>query len=143
MSVSTFKTQQKIPRKITYSRKNNAKIVAFLNPLPDVSGSLKRVNMLHSFALFSPDNTHLGFWLMLTNEDHSESGQFALKLNEAGEHFAVLRALQEDEHALFWQVQADRVVLFDHNHLILGNIKQEWLHLSGQTFLLTDLTGNK
>ena len=98
---------------------------------------------MNTFELAAPDGTHLGFWLMLDDEEtDGKSGQFALKLNETGKTFTVLRDLQNDERALFWIMAHDEIELFDDDDVFLGTLKQGYLNLSHQHFLLTDLTGN-
>lgn len=102
---------------------------------------------MHYFSIHTPDDEHIGFMIMQPDEDAAEppqSGRFAVRLNEgaAGSLKAaqVLRELQ-NEARLFWAAQADRVVLSDESHESIGHIRQQYLRLHGQDFLLNDLTG--
>lgn len=95
------------------------------------------------FSISSPDGEHLGFLIIMADEgdDVSQSGEFALKLQDAGQQERVLCLVEQDERALFWAMESDKLVLFNSDDEILGSIRQEWLTIFGHHFLLTDLTG--
>lgn len=98
---------------------------------------------MHYFSISAPDGEHLGFLVMTSEEesDTPQNGEFALKLQPSGQSVRVLRLVEDDTRALFWHLEGDKVYLFDSDESLLGNIRQEWLTIHGQHFLLTDLTG--
>lgn len=98
---------------------------------------------MHYFSISAPDGEHLGFLVMSSDEDSDtpQSGEFALKLQAVGQNERVLRLVEDDERALFWQIDGDKVWLRDSDDETLGHIRQEWLTIHGHHFLLTDLTG--
>lgn len=100
---------------------------------------------MHYFSLSQPDGEHLGFLVMMADDESSEApetGQFALTLHDVGWQYEPLSHIAADERALFWRIEGDRVLLHDSDDVWLGFIRQEWLVLDGEYFLLADLTGN-
>lgn len=94
------------------------------------------------FSITDTLDKHVGFLVMnFDDEEKQQSGQFAIQVVENSQPEQVLLELQQYPHALFWQVDKDRVVLFDAEDKPLGSVRQEWLILSGKQFVLTDLTG--
>lgn len=71
-----------------------------------------------------------------------QSGQCAIKIQD--EHHpdaTVLRELTQTNSTLFWQIQGDRIALYDEYENRLAYVRQQWLLISGRQFVLTDLTG--
>ncbi|MCP1659889.1 HLGFF motif protein [Neisseria perflava] len=103
---------------------------------------------MHYFSLHTQEGKHLGFFIMLADDESAEqpqSGRFAIKLQS--EHapndraaVAVLQPLQSLEAPLSWRVVKDRIELFDGDDNI-GTLRNEYLALQGQTLILNDLTG--
>lgn len=102
---------------------------------------------MHYFSIHTQAGEHLGFLIMLADDESEaqpQSGRFAVKLqseNEPRDKAAagVLQALQDAEEALYWRVEKERVELFAAEPV--GTIRNEYLIVSGQTLVLTDLTG--
>ena len=75
---------------------------------------------MHYFSIHTQDGEHAGFFIMLADDESQnppQSGRFAIKLQS------------EDRIELF----------FDDKNI--GALRNEYLTVSGKTFILTDLTG--
>lgn len=101
---------------------------------------------MHTFSLHTCDDEHIGFFVMLPDDEGNQSGQFAIKLSSehAPSQPSILRDLDElaqRDDALFWAVQGEKVALFDGEHNPLGTIRQQVLRVGGKDFILNDLTG--
>ncbi|MCP2041634.1 hypothetical protein L1281_002244 [Neisseria sp. HSC-16F19] len=103
---------------------------------------------MHYFTLNSRDNVHLGFLVMLEDEDApAEHGCFAVKPqaedNTAAEYpaeWSVLCRLAA-EATLTWQRRGDSIYLQDAAGSDIGRWQQQHVRLMGQDFLLNDLNG--
>lgn len=103
------------------------------------------------FSINSNDNHHLGF-LVLTDEEDSAytdgaTGYYAVKAQAdavdrkaCAAQWQLLEQLSKQE-SLKWYRQSDYVQLCDAQDHIIGRLKQQYLNLCGQHFLLYDLTG--
>ena len=103
---------------------------------------------MHYFSLHSEDQTHIGFFVMTDDDEHEtppQSGQFLVKLqSETPPPAAAERALapfQDSETAGTWRLEKDRVGLYAADGTPAGRIRNEYLSLGGQTFILEDLAG--
>lgn len=103
---------------------------------------------MHYFSLHTDNGSHIGF-LIMTADDESEqppqSGQFLVKLqSETPPPADIARLLEpftDSGSACRWQTEKDHVALSGGDGGIEGRIRNEYLTLSGKTFLLNDLTG--
>lgn len=94
------------------------------------------------FSISDTSGKHIGFLVMnFDDEDDKQSGQFAIRVVENSQPEQVLLELQEYPRALLWQIDKDRIALFNAEDKPLGSVRQEWLILTGKQFVLTDLTG--
>lgn len=97
---------------------------------------------MHYFSIHAQSGEHIGFFIMLPDDESEaqpQSGRFAVKLQGNG-GAAVLQPFEQTEIPQYWRVVKDRVELFfDDTHV--GTLRNEYLTLSGQTFVLNDLTG--
>lgn len=104
---------------------------------------------MHYFSLHTSDGRHIGFFIMLPDDENTEnaqSGRFAVKLQseETPPDSPAVRTLLQwqnnAEQALYWAVEKDHVALFDEQGP-LGRIRNEWLTIGGETLLINDITG--
>lgn len=105
---------------------------------------------MHYFTISSEDNQHLGFLVMMADDEHSSSpdcGCFAIKAQadaDAQQHYtAQWRILSQlaTAPALYWQRTGDEVRLSDAEGSPIGRLQQQYLKLNGQPFVLHELTG--
>ena len=74
------------------------------------------------------------------SQNPPQSGRFVIKLqSEDAAEAAVLSPFEQTDIPQYWRVK-DRIELFfdDKN---IGALRNEYLTISGKTFILTDLTG--
>ncbi|WP_274585419.1 hypothetical protein V6667_05520 [Neisseria leonii] len=98
---------------------------------------------MHYFSLHSQNGSHLGFLIMLPDDENGrppQSGRLAFKLENTPEA-APLAPYQGLETPLYWQVENGETVLSD-GETAIGRIRQEWLTVGGHTFTLNDLAGS-
>lgn len=103
---------------------------------------------MHYFTLNSRDNVHLGFLVMLEDEEApAERGCFAVKaqaesaaLSENAAEWAVLCRLAAED-GLNWQRRGDVLCLQDAEGGEIGRWQQQYVRLLGQDFLVNDLNG--
>ena len=103
---------------------------------------------MHYFSLHTDNGSHIGF-LIMTADDESEqppqSGQFLVKLQSEtpppADIARLLKPFTDSGSACRWQTEKDHVALYSGDGGIEGRIRNEYLTLSGKTFLLNDLTG--
>ena len=107
---------------------------------------------MHYFSLHTENGSHIGF-LIMTADDESgqppQSGQFLVKLQSETPPPADIARLLEPftdsgSACLLMQTEKDHVALYGGDGGdggIEGRIRNEYLTLSGKTFLLNDLTG--
>ena len=99
---------------------------------------------MHYFSIHTQDGEHAGFFIMLADDESQnppQSGRFAIKLqSEDAAETAVLSPFEQTDIPQYWRVVKDRIELFfdDKN---IGVLRNEYLTISGKTFILTDLTG--
>ncbi len=99
---------------------------------------------MHYFSIHTQDGEHAGFFIMLADDESQnppQSGRFAIKLqSEDAAAAAVLSPFEQTDIPQYWRVVKDRIELFfdDKN---IGALCNEYLTVSGKTFILTDLTG--
>jgi len=75
------------------------------------------------------------------SQNPPQSGRFVIKLqNEDAAEAAVLSPFEQTDIPQYWRVVKDRIELFFDNAPV-GSLRNEYLTVSGQTFVLTDLTG--
>lgn len=74
------------------------------------------------------------------SQNPPQSGRFAIKLQSEDAAAAVLSPFEQTDIPQYWRVVKDRIELFfdDKN---IGTLRNEYLTVSGKTFILTDLTG--
>ena len=100
---------------------------------------------MHYFSIHDQDGGHVGF-LVLSDDDETQqspqSGRFVVKVAEQAPQGAakVLQPFEQTDIPQYWRANKDRIELFfdDAN---IGTLRLEYLTVSGQTFVLTDLTG--
>lgn len=103
---------------------------------------------MNYFSIHNPAGEHLGFLIMLADDESAaqpQSGRFAVKVQSEfmPKDMAAVNILQTWENhstPLSWNIRKERVDLFADDALI-GSIRHEYLTLSGQLFVLNDLTG--
>ena len=98
---------------------------------------------MHQFSIHAPDGEHLGFLVMLADDEtapHPESGQLALQIQPAAKNTALARLAQAQ--TLYWQAAGDHVRIRDEDGDHRANIRQEWLLIGGERYLLNDLEGS-
>ncbi|MDO5059481.1 MAG: hypothetical protein Q4D82_05995 [Neisseria sp.] len=101
---------------------------------------------MHYFSLHSEAGAHLGFLVMLPNDERAarsaQSGRFVVKLQEGAEHPALeaLSALQNPDGSQTWEVANERVQLYAGGSPA-GEIRQEFFRIDGHTLVLNDMTG--
>ena len=99
---------------------------------------------MHYFSIHTQDGEHAGFFIMLADDESQnppQSGRFVIKLqSENSVEAAVLSPFEQTDIPQYWRVVKDRMELFfdDKN---IGSLRNEYLTISGKTFILTDLTG--
>ncbi|MBS0038785.1 hypothetical protein KEM39_01005 [Neisseria sp. Marseille-Q1983] len=97
---------------------------------------------MHYFSIHTQSGQHIGFFILLADDESEarpQSGRFAVKLEDgAGNH--VLSPFAQTEIPQYWRVVKDRIELF-FDEAAVGTLRNEYLNVSGQTFILTDLTG--
>ncbi|HHK5985768.1 TPA: hypothetical protein ACQWGQ_001349 [Neisseria subflava] len=99
---------------------------------------------MHYFSIHTQDGEHAGFFIMLADDESQnppQSGRFAIKLqSEDAAAAAVLYPFEQTDIPQYWRVVKDHIELFfdDKN---IGTLRNEYLTISGKTFILTDLTG--
>ncbi|EFH23231.1 HLGFF motif protein [Neisseria polysaccharea] len=98
---------------------------------------------MHYFSIHDQSGQHIGFFVLLADDESEarpQSGRFAVKLEDgAGNH--VLSPFGQTEVPQYWRVVKDRIELF-FDEALVGTLRNEYLTVSGQTFVLNDLTGN-
>ena len=95
---------------------------------------------MQQFSLSTPDGEHLGFMIMLADDEQTnQSGQLAIRLSNFT-HFPQLHDW-EKEASLCWTVVNDKVQVRDSNNVLRGTIHQQWLSIGTERFLLNDLLG--
>lgn len=101
---------------------------------------------MNQFTLSDTEGRHLGFLVMMAEDEYDEapeSGYAALRL--LGEQLPCNRDTEQlaeaAAHTLAWQLDGDKVWLYDENGETCGHIRQEWLILGKSRFALGDLTG--
>ena len=108
------------------------------------SGSLLRFFDMHYFSIHTQQGAHVGFFIMLPDDESEaqpQSGRFAVKLqSEEGVVAEALVPFEQTEIPQYWRVVKDRIELF-FDDAPVGSLRNEYLTVSGQTFVLTDLTG--
>ena len=88
---------------------------------------------MHYFSLHTDNGSHIGF-LIMTADDESETPPPA-------DIARLLEPFTDSGSACRWQTEKDHVALYGGDGGIEGRIRNEYLTLSGKTFLLNDLTG--
>ena len=75
------------------------------------------------------------------SQNPPQSGRFVIKLqSENSVEAAVLSPFEQTDIPQYWRVVKDRIELcFDDENI--GALRNEYLTISGKTFILTDLTG--
>lgn len=99
---------------------------------------------MNYFTIYTEDDEHVGFLIMLADdggEQDAQHGQFAIKLVDNALQAACKLAQFADNTELLWYIHKDVVNLFDENEQPIGTIRQQYLTIQGQHFLLNDLTG--
>ena len=102
-----------------------------------------RPHTMHQFSIHAPDGEHLGFLVMLADDEtrpQPESGQLALQIQPAAKNTALARLAQAQ--TLYWQFTRDHVRIHDEDGDYRANIRQEWLIIGGEHYQLTDLEGS-
>ncbi|WP_301885198.1 HLGFF motif protein [Neisseria uirgultaei] len=98
---------------------------------------------MHYFSIHTQLGRHIGFFILLADDESEarpQSGRFAVKL-EGGMENHVLSPFAQTEIPQYWRVVKDRIELF-FDEAPVGTLRNEYLNVSGQTFVLNDLTGN-
>ena len=78
---------------------------------------------MHYFSLHTDNGSHIGFLIMTADIAR------------------LLEPFTDSGSACRWQTEKDHVALYGGDGGIEGRIRNEYLTLSGKTFLLNDLTG--
>lgn len=94
--------------------------------------------IMHSFSIHTPQGAHIGFLVLVSDDETRQHGSLMLRGNESAEA-AALAAWQEC--ALTWHWQGDAAEIRTDNGTPAGSLKAEHLNLGGHTFILNDLTG--
>lgn len=100
---------------------------------------------MNYFSLYDADGLHCGFLIMIADDETAErpaSGQFVFKLQEGAKPAAaaLLEDLQLPRPDQIWRVEKEKVELLAESRIIAG-IRQEYLTIGGETFVLNDMTG--
>lgn len=99
---------------------------------------------MYYFSIHTQQGAHVGFFIMLPDDESEtqpQSGRFAVKLqSEEGAAAEALAPFGQTEIPQYWRVVKDRIELF-FDDAPVGSLRNEYLTVSGQTFVLTDLTG--
>lgn len=100
---------------------------------------------MYYFSLHAQDGTHLGFLIMQPDSDTAQNGRFVTKpADDVPAHFqaaaSVLSDYQQPDAQQTWQGGSDGVTL-SANQRMVGTVRNEFLKLDGQMFVLNDLTG--
>ncbi len=90
-------------------------------------------------------NRHAGFLIMVPDNEREkipQSGTLAVKIAEIAPPQAV-ECLKEwvDYGSLTWSREQDRIIVRNKTGLPVGSIKQQYLTIGTQEFLLSNLTG--
>ncbi|MGF6147556.1 Uncharacterised protein [Kingella potus] len=103
---------------------------------------------MHCFSLHTEHDRHIGFFVMTPDNEHEQppqSGRFLVKLqSETPPDAAAVRVLTpfcDSSRAGIWRLQGERVELYTGEGTPAGRIRNEYLTISGQTFILNDLDG--
>lgn len=96
---------------------------------------------MHTFSLHTLDDKHIGFLVMLPENPNEpqRQGAFAIRLIEP--KISQLNQWEQYDGELLWETRNNIVELFTENNEYIGSIQQQYLTISGQQFLLNDLTG--
>ncbi|HFB4277560.1 TPA: hypothetical protein WNV06_001172 [Neisseria gonorrhoeae] len=98
---------------------------------------------MHYFSIHDQSGRHIGFFILLADDESEarlQSGRFAVKLEDGtGNH--VLSPFGQTEIPQYWRVVKDRIEPF-FDEAPVGTLRNEYLTVSGQTFVLNDLIGN-
>lgn len=103
------------------------------------------------FSINSSNNLHLGFLVLMDEDDSAYAdgavGYYAIKAqaDEADQiacaaEWRILSGLSQ-QAGLKWHKNHDYVQLCNANNEIIGQLRQQYLTLQGQHFVLNDLTG--
>lgn len=103
---------------------------------------------MHYFSIHTLNGEHLGFLIMLADDESQaqpQSGRFAVKLQseqapQDAESVRILSVLEQSQRLLFWRVEKERVSLFEGDQPA-GSIRNEYLTVAGKQWVLNDLTG--
>lgn len=98
---------------------------------------------MHYFSIHTQSGDLAGFFIMLADDESEaqpQSGRFAVKLQEGGVFADVLSPFEQTDIPQYWRVVKDRIELFFDDTQV-GTLRNEYLLLAGQTFVLNDLTG--
>ena len=95
---------------------------------------------MQQFTINTPDGEHLGFLMMLADDEQTHaSGQLAIKLTTNVQDNRLTD--WQNEGALFWAIDGDCVKVRDANDILRGTIRQQWLVIGSEHYLLENLTG--
>ncbi|MDO4878763.1 MAG: hypothetical protein Q3966_05640 [Neisseria sp.] len=100
------------------------------------------------FSINTPEGLHLGFLVMLEDEGDgrtAQSGSLVVKLQSESPipDFAerALSPLSDPQAACSWEADADGADIYDAQGRALGRIRQQYLNLGGQMFVLENMVG--
>lgn len=104
---------------------------------------------MQQFTLNTPEGIHLGFIVFLPDNEYEEppqSGACMLRLQAADASSAELPAGNPlsswAEQSLLWYIEGDSLTIHDQNGGQIAELRQQYLRLGGQLFVLSDLNGN-
>lgn len=105
---------------------------------------------MYYFSVNSEDNRHLGFLVLMMADEHQhqcDHGFLAVKAQAApadrqacAAQWRVLTRWAASPQ-LVWRQHGDSIIISDDCDNEIGCLKQQFLHLDGQIFMLNDLTG--
>lgn len=107
--------------------------------------------MMHYFSINSETNQHLGFLVLMEDEEFSSQrhcGYLKIKAQAESmtqqEYPQLYEILKECEQysSLTWQKQGEKLMILDDKNKPIGTIQQQYLSIREHEFILNDLIGN-
>lgn len=96
---------------------------------------------MHTFSLHTQNDKHIGFLVMLPDNQHKpkDKGTFAIRIID--EQFTQLNQWENYNGSLLWEARGDTIALFTDANQHIGSIKQQYFTINGHQLILNDLTG--
>lgn len=96
---------------------------------------------MHTFSLHTLDDEHIGFLVMLPENDNEPQRKGAFAIRIINSQCQQLNQWEQYNGELLWETRGNAVELFTEHDEPIGSIQQQYLTIGGKQFILNDLTG--